>query len=335
MLRGLAITMRRRDLLAGAGFLALAACTSAEPKQPRPPTQRDPTTPTSPPRVRVDPSFAEQALAAIREPGAREGLVDHPALAALLRHKRMSGGTSTEAELLDAVLGNVADEAGAKRVLAFWHGREALLGERVDAAAQHLPAGHPFVGTLFLVVGYDIGVATPPDIAINVAHPHFVAAPTEVGYYALHEAHHVGFMAERGTPPLDNLTQAASLRRLVQYVTQLEGMAVHAAYAERARGGALAADEDYAVYLDEREARRIIDRYGVVLAMIPETGSVEPPVLGAVLEAATSGERLAYRFGALVARQLEATAGRAGLIESIRKPQGFDDAARYLAGESR
>lgn len=320
--------LRRRAVLAGLSSVALGACASRQ----RPLRQVQPERQTAS-AARIDASFASLALQLQARPGVKNELRSHPALAALARHRQMSSGKPVDAdELLDEILGHIDNPKGAQRVLAYWGGREAELGEKSNAAANYLPDGQRFAGTLFFVVGYDIGVAAPPDIAINVGHEHFTPAPAEVSYYATHEVHHVGFMSLRGPPPLKNLDRAASLRRLVAYMSQLEGLAVHAAFPVRARDGALGADDDYAVYLDEGEAERVIEAYAVHRAAIASSGAVEPSVIEDVLNAMSSGHRLAYRFGALVAKEIEEHQGREMLVRSIQDPQIFDTVARRLAG---
>ena len=150
-----------------------------------------------------------------------------------------------------------------------------------------------------------------------MAHEHFVADPRELFFYAIHELHHVGFMNHRPIADLSCMADPDCLRDAVRYFTQLEGMAVHSAYAPRKKGEQLEGDDDYLVYTDKDEAKRVIERYNEVLALCDEG---EP---GAVLEPMSSGERLWYRYGALMAWRLEQQEGIETLVGSIVEPRMF------------
>jgi hypothetical protein len=179
-------------------------------------------------------------------------------------------------------------------------------------------------------MGYDIGVAAPPDIILNVGHEHFRQAPSELGFYATHEAHHVGFLAYRPSSRLTDLNDPGRLRELIGYMTHLEGMGVHAAYSPRQRHGGLAADQDYRIYTDDAEADRVVARYFELLAGLPRKGRISDDEVGRVLNAMSSGERVWYRFGALVCRNLERSQGRRALVESIANPTVFSNAVTNI-----
>lgn len=110
---------------------------------------------------------------------------------------------------------------------------------------------------------------------------------------------------------------------------------MHAAYALRARQGALAADPDYAVYTDATAARRATSRYAELRARIAGTQRLPDAEVGAVLEAMSSGERIWYRFGARVAWTIEHEQGRAALVDAIVHPARFQAAAEALLRDPR
>lgn len=307
---------------------ALAAATLLGSCQP--PRVRDP---ASLPQNRTSFSFARDALAYGEAPDdvLRRRLEASPALAALLRHRRLSGDTSITAdELLARVLDEAEDVAGTRTVLDRWQPRPAELIAAADRSRRHLPPGRGFGGHVYLVVGYDIAVATPPDIAVNAAHAHFRERPEEVAHYVTHEAHHVGFLSLRSMPSLENLSDPAELTGLVRFLTQLEGMAVHSAYEPRRAAGHLGADADYRLYEDAAEAARVTRRYAEVLALAASPGPLSDETIGQVLEAMSSGERLWYRFGALVSWTLEREQGRDELVASITEPEQFQRTADAL-----
>lgn len=280
---------------------------------------------------RVDASFARALLSKRCD---RTKLLQHDALGAIVRHERLAGNAgATAEELLDRVLESVEGSPKKASVLDAWDGRERELIELADAASLFLPSGSRFTGTIYLVIGYDIGVAAPPDIVLNVAHEHFLSAPSELGYYVVHEAHHVGFLRLRPAPSMTELSDPEKLQSVIRYMTQLEGMGVHAAFPPRRERGHLEADGDYRVYVDPAEARRVTTRYADLIAPLAESTHLSDREVGTLLGAMSSSERIWYRFGALVCQALERERGRRALIDSIQNPKDFEATAATLLHE--
>ncbi len=276
----------------------------------------------------VDDSFARMALQADADVTV---LLEHPALAAMLRHARLSGRSHiTASELLAEILASVLLDGSSERVLDIWSGHHDRLRGHIEDAEHLLPQSQRFSGVAYLVVGYDIGVAAPPDIILNVGHERFRTAPSELGFYATHEAHHAGFMSLRAMPAMSDLNDACTLREVIAYMTQLEGLGVHAAYEPRCAARALDADPDYLIYRDDDESDRVISRYAEIVAGVSGNGRLVDDEVGAVLSALSAGERLWYRFGALVAWTLERERGRAALVDSIVDPHAFGRVAERL-----
>ncbi|MFO0564088.1 MAG: hypothetical protein U0263_00420 [Polyangiaceae bacterium] len=281
---------------------------------------------------RVDSSFARLLLEAHDLPVRRQKLLEHGALSAMLRHQRLAGNSgATREEVLAKILDSVKRNPVTASVLDAWRGREQELAEHADAAASLLPPEGRFAGTVYLVMGYDIGVAAPPDIVLNVAHEHFLHDPSELGFYATHEAHHVGFLGSRRAPELVELNEPQRLESVVRYMTQLEGMGVHAAWPHAGELGALAADRDYRIYLG------------------PDRSSAGQRALRAAVRAARDGDAPHRRGGRhrtrrhvvgrtrLVpvrrARLLDARAGKGAraLVESIERPRIFQESVSRLS----
>jgi hypothetical protein len=274
-------------------------------------------------------------LSSLERSESDERLLLHPALAAMVRHQRLSGHKdATNETVLASVVETTRRSRPTSRVLDSWQARHRELGDHVTAAAHYLPAGTGFMGTVYLVVGYDIGVAAPPDLLLNVAHERFLASPSELGFYATHEAHHVGFLAARPLPALTGLDDPMRLRTIIAYMTQLEGMGVHAAFPLRRDRGALAQDPDYRIYSDSAESRRVMARYAGLVSRLRSSGRLSEDEIGAVLGAMSSGERLWYQVGALACWSLERAQGKDALIEAIAKPGVFDAVVADLLARS-
>ena len=300
--------------------LSLVACASQDGRRGTPKPLRAPAT-----RFSVDATFA---LAVIEGNYDRRALLNSPAMAAILRHRKMTGApTDNPGGVLDKMMGRIKNPSGAAKVLQYWRGRHAKLVRCAFAARRHIPDRVSLDGKIILAAGYDIGVASPPDIVLNVAHPHFVAAPAELCHYVTHEVHHVGFLALRKIPDVSSaLRTRKALMSLIRFMTQMEGTAVHAAYGPRKTAGALGADADYRVYRDQRHAEQVRRDYAIALRRLERAeveGKFNQSLAGEVLTTLSSKDRLWYRYGALVARELEQTSGRRALVLSIRQPEPF------------
>ena len=201
-------------------------------------------------------------------------------------------------------------------------------------ALSYLPSDFRFRGSLYLVAGYDIGVALAPHASLNAAHAHFDGHPRELLYYAIHELHHVGFMTYSPPPKVADLKTCADVRRLVDYSTALEGMAVLSARGRRASEGALAGDEDYVALEDEPRMARYEARYFQEYDALKKRGA-EPADAAAmaVIERMSGGERLWYRVGARMVAALEKALGRPAMAALLtRSPESLVPTYRQITG---
>jgi len=203
----------------------------------------------------------------------------------------------------------------------------------VNDALHYLPTDFRFHGALFLTFGYDIGVAFGPSASLNCGHRHFAEHDSELMYYAIHELHHVGFMSYQPPPRLSGIKTCRELLHLVEYSTQLEGMAVWAAYARRDREHALGDDDDYVALQDEARMLRDEALYFKDLHYLEERGDAPADAdAWTVIERMSSGERLWYRVGARMAQTIEQVAGRPALVGLIKTgPGSFLEKYRLVA----
>jgi hypothetical protein len=273
-----------------------------------------------------DARFARGVVRYLATPSdaALERLARLPAVAHLLDHAERFDQPvpkSTRAKMVRHLL---ARSAGSRATIAssadFFSG--ALLDDPrwVGDALRYLPSDFRFRGSLFLVAGYDIGVALAPHASLNAGHAHFARDPRELLYYAIHELHHVGFMTYSPPPRIADLRTCADLVGLVDYSTALEGTAVLAALDRRSRENALDHDEDYVALGDERRIREYEARYEDDRDYLRRRGT-DPVDEGAlaVIERMSGGDRLWYRVGARMAMRVEEAEGRPALAARIRE----------------
>jgi hypothetical protein len=286
--------------------------------------------------LELDYSFAHVALSEQPKQKIKTELSNHPVIPVIKRHLEMNARPYTSRkQLIDRLLSNIENAQTAGNVLKFWekraeqfktllqHSRRLLL----DNSRQKLKA--------YFIVGYQNGIAVPPDsLVMNVAHPSFQNDPMELGYLAVHEAHHVGFMSLHPPPKVDmvHLTEPANLIELIKYFTQLEGMAVHSVYEIRKQKGALQKDPDYSIYTDSKIAEKTIKRFKEIWVKLSNKKKLTAEEIGSILESMSSKERLWYRFGALVCWHIEKHEGIDVLKSTITKTEIFWKAAQKLLG---
>ncbi len=293
-------------------------------------------TPKAAADLRFDASFAQDALAYLRthDPAALDRLGAAPAAAHLLAHARnfdYDVPKDSPQALVASLLNK--DPGGCAQSVAFFTGPMMQDRRWVADALGYLPADFRLHGTLFLTYGYDIGVAFAPDASLTCAHRHFAREPRELLYYAIHELHQVGFMTYR--PPLrfSELKTCADLLRAVEYHTQLEGMAVQAAYDRRRREQALDADPDYVALQDEPRMRQAEAQYFAELKYLKRRGNEAADAKAwTVIQRMSGGERRWYRVGARMAQRIESAKGRAALVGLIREgPHEFQKSYREVS----
>jgi hypothetical protein len=295
--------------------------------------------------LRFDPSFAQQAMDYIRsgDAGLLARLAETPAATQMLKHARnfdYDVPTDSPAALVASLLtprSKHQDGVDAcARALAYFSGPLLDDPHWVMDDLRYLPDDFRFHATLFLTFGYDIGVAFGSSASLNCAHPHFSGHPRELTYYAIHELHHVGFMAYQPPPKVADLKTCGDLARLVAYSTQMEGMAVLAATARRREDHALADDQDYVALQDKQRMQHDEAAYFEDLRTL-EARAAQPADADAwaVIERMSSGERLWYRVGARMAQRIEEASGRAALVDLIKTgPAVFSATYKQVTSET-
>jgi hypothetical protein len=280
--------------------------------------------------LRFDARFAEMALTYLRtgETGLLRRISELPAAAFLLSHARNFDYPDVPKDSAEALVGLLlappaADRAErvatCERSLAFFRGPMLDDPHWIGETLRYLPQGFRFkTASLFLTFGYDIGVAFAPNASLNGASRRFSGHSRELIYYGIHELHHAGFMTYRRPPHFPDLKTCRDLLSAVEYLTQLEGMAVLAAWDRRRVDNALDEDPDYVALQDaERMAKDEVAYFREYDYLAGRGNEPIDDEARAVLERMSGGERLWYRVGALMARRIEGARGRPALVALI------------------
>lgn len=281
----------------------------------------------------LDTSFVKYVLNTLQKNAhsSSETVLQHPALQAIVRHQKMSGAfQATVRKIWKCISRKNIYHARVKRVLSYIQKQGQHICQLWNESAAYLPSSFRFTGRIYFVVGYDIGVASPPDILINIAHPRFLREPREIGAYIIHELHHVGFLRHQKMPYLKGLPKRSTTLQLIRWATQSEGMAVHAAYAYRKRHHLLHLDPDYSIYTDCKRRNAVIRGYKRRLADVQSSSQQQVNRLGSILTEMSSKGRLWYQFGAIVAQSLIHKKGTQYLINSILNPNLFQSEVRTI-----
>ena len=321
-----------RRSLASVAIVAAAATLSTGarlPRDPRRPVALSELVPVTDPlhghSLFFDARFAQAVADSPGSDDAAAALAKLPATDHLLAHARQFESEVPTNSREAFVRALVARAAGRRDAIAasvtFFMGPLLDDPSWVADALAYLPADFRFRGNLFLIAGYDIGVALAPDASLNAAHRHFEGHPRELEYYAIHELHHVGFMTYAPPPRLADLKTCADVLRLIDYSTALEGTAVLAALDRRTREHALADDDDYRALDDDARMDRDETEYFREYDALARRGTAAADKEAwAVIDRMSGGERLWYRVGARMAARIEKARGRFALIALVTRP---------------
>ena len=198
----------------------------------------------------------------------------------------------------------------------------------ISEANASLPRDGQLTAKLYFTYGYDIGVAVSGNASLNLAHDHFLGDPDEVKYYCVHELHHAGFQAFHPLPSIGEIATTRHLVALVEYLTQLEGPAVHAAHRWREEADALTGDPDYIALQDAERMEAYEREYFILYEQLrsePDRRLVEAD--WEIVTRMSSGDRLWYRVGARMAAAIDDSLGRGELLLLIESgPRAFLEA---------
>ncbi|MHA1219677.1 MAG: hypothetical protein ACTSO5_13520, partial [Candidatus Heimdallarchaeaceae archaeon] len=116
-----------------------------------------------------------------------------------------------------------------KSCIAYVRDNTESLLEHVNEIYSYLPGDFIFDCTLYLHIGYDIGIVAEGDALLNVGHDIFHKNKRELIYFALHELHHVGYTHYNDLEiSFSDIQTRDDFLKLIEKLTHLEGTATYA-----------------------------------------------------------------------------------------------------------
>ncbi len=209
--------------------------------------------------------------------------------------------------------------SGIKSCIAYIEDNIEDLFEYSKELYSYLPDGFVFDCTLYLHIGYDIGIVAEGDALLNVGHKIFHQNKRELIYFALHELHHVGFT--RYYNPMRSLSKIhtkSDLIKLIEGLTHLEGTATYAIKELRERENQLAFF-DYKVLNDKTRRKETVDEYFDIYDKYKYAQSIpiEDGVVDILEVMSGKNKRLWYVTGAHIAEEIDKNFGREELNQTI------------------
>ncbi|MHA1199222.1 MAG: DUF5700 domain-containing putative Zn-dependent protease [Candidatus Heimdallarchaeaceae archaeon] len=203
--------------------------------------------------------------------------------------------------------------------LAYIDENEDALFEHLEELRKYLPDDFVFDCTLYLEVGYDIGIVADGDALLNVGHPIFHKNKRELIYFALHELHHVGYTHYNALDiSFAAIQTRADLVEIIEKLTHLEGTATYAIKEIREKESQISFF-DYEVLFDvekltesNKQYFELYDKYRYSKNLMIEESDLD------VFEIMSGKEkRLWYVTGAHIAEGIDRMLGRGELNQTI------------------
>lgn len=186
-----------------------------------------------------------------------------------------------------------------------------------DLIKLYIPKNTDIKTTLFLEIGYDIGIVADGNAFLNLGFPLFHQYPQELIYFSMHELHHVIYTHFHPIYTLDNIKSINDLIRIIKYSTHLEGFGVYCSLSERRKNNSFN-HVDYQVLNDEVKREKIIERYFSLYNKITNTQNRQLQAEDwKILEEMCGKDRLWYIAGAHIAERIDETFGREKLNKTI------------------
>jgi hypothetical protein len=170
---------------------------------------------------------------------------------------------------------------------------------------------------LYLMFGYDLGIANERNALINLGHPLYHEFNRELLYFSMHELHHVVFFNYQPIRTLDEIKTTSDLLSLIKFLTHLEGLATYLTLNKRIKEKSLTF-KDYKVLTNKKETNKITREYFDVLNKITEQPDrIITKEDFTIFKKMSGGPRLWYITGGHMAKLIDEMLGRDVLIQTI------------------
>ncbi|HUT82856.1 MAG TPA: DUF5700 domain-containing putative Zn-dependent protease [Candidatus Bathyarchaeia archaeon] len=171
---------------------------------------------------------------------------------------------------------------------------------------------------LYLMIGYDIGIANKNNAYINLGYPLFHKDPKELLYFSMHELHHVVYFNYHPIKSLNEIKTSLDLLNVIKYYTFLEGLATYLTLNKRIQEQDLTF-KDYKILTNKRLTRKYTREYFKIISEL--SLQAERPVTASdfdILEQMSGGRRLWYITGAYMVKTIDEIIGRDMLIKTMK-----------------
>jgi hypothetical protein len=282
--------------------------------------------------MQFDFSALEKMTAAVEGRGSLAEALAHPAYRAVFEHARRYGSGLMVEDVSAALRGAPSPFYGLKgltqNLAKIQQLADRLRQNQSDwvAAADRelervLPDEELDSIIVYPILGYDKGIGLGDAVCMNLNCPAYLELPDEFLYYMIHEAAHVLFERRHKLPALAAIKTAADWAAYFSLWTQNEGFAVYAALNIRQRNRHLQ-DEDYQALSDPLRLQTSLRAFEEIRSRF-ESGEQLPE--DQYLESTFGDQRVTYRAGCQIFRNIERQIGLAGVRQAF-----LADSASFL-----
>jgi len=170
---------------------------------------------------------------------------------------------------------------------------------------------------LYLMFGYDLGIANERNALINLGHPLYHKHHRELLYFSMHELYHVVYFNYHPLSTVSEIKTISDLLSLIKHLTHLEGLATYLTLEKRIMENSLTF-KDYKVLTSEKETNKLTKEYFKIFKKIAKQSERHVTeedfnLLGNF----SGGSRLWYITGGQMAKMIDENLGREALVQTI------------------
>lgn len=280
--------------------------------------------------MQIDYSAAEQFLSYVDDDEPLTEVWEHPAYGIARKHAELLGRSLSKADVTGAMVDEGTSFSGVENLRAN--------RERIEQLVQHIQANETDWTermerhlervvpdedasdlTVFLAIGYELGIGLQGSAYVNLNEPLFLENPRQLLYAALHESSHVLYDRVHGfSDSLDsqNLTSQEGQREFFDVLFHTEAYATYTPLELRKSDGNAESvehplNEDYRVVDDEKRLRSHVEEYDSFRRALERGSGVSRETL---MTRTFGTSRLPYRVGCAVLAGIEEKRG----LEAVR-----------------